>query len=177
MRIFRKLIVFLISLVVLLTIIGLFLPQQVHIERAVSISKNPETVYPYVDNPKTFNQWSPWARMDPKTIYSYSGPERGVGAAMSWDSEDPNVGKGSWTITEAIPNKLVNMALDFGEMGTATSFFKFEPEDQGTRVIWGFDEDLGMNPIARWFGLMLEKWVGAEYEKGLINLKELVEEG
>ena len=27
----------------------------------------------------------------------------------------------------------------------------------------------------RWMGLMMDNWVGGDYERGLVNLKELVE--
>ena len=46
---------------------------------------------------------------------------------------------------------------------------------EGTKITWGFDSDLGMNPIARWMGLMFDSWIGADYETGLANLKNLVE--
>jgi len=44
-------------------------------------------------------------------------------------------------------------------------------------VKWGFATDMGMNPIARWMGLMMDRWVGADYQKGLARLKDLVEAG
>jgi len=32
-----------------------------------------------------------------------------------------------------------------------------------------------MNPMGRWMGLMMDGWVGPDYETGLSNLKSLVE--
>lgn len=40
---------------------------------------------------------------------------------------------------------------------------------------WGFDTDLGMNPIARYFGLVMDSMLGADYEKGLAKLKQVCE--
>ena len=42
-------------------------------------------------------------------------------------------------------------------------------------MTWGFESDLGMNPMARWMGLMMDSLVGGDYEQGLANLKDLVE--
>jgi hypothetical protein len=43
-------------------------------------------------------------------------------------------------------------------------------------VTWGFDCDLGTNPIMRYVGLMFDQWIGADYEKGLAKLKEVMEQ-
>ena len=40
---------------------------------------------------------------------------------MSWASNDPNVGAGSQTITEHVPNSHVAVDLDFGAMGKSQS--------------------------------------------------------
>ena len=36
---------------------------------------------------------------------------------------------------------------------------------------------MGMNPMGRWMGLMMDGMVGADYDQGLANLKALVEAG
>ncbi|MCX8952648.1 hypothetical protein OU790_04290 [Ruegeria sp. NA] len=38
-----------------------------------------------------------------------------------------------------------------------------------------FESDLGLNPMSRWMELMMDKWVGGDYERGLNNLKVLIE--
>jgi len=45
----------------------------------------------------------------------------------------------------------------------------------GTRLTWGFVTDTGFNPMMRWMGVMLDDWVGADYEAGLARLKALAE--
>jgi hypothetical protein len=32
-----------------------------------------------------------------------------------------------------------------------------------------------MNPMARWMGLMFDRWIGADYEAGLAKLKQVAE--
>ena len=49
------------------------------------------------------------------------------------------------------------------------------PRGDGTKVAWTFTADLGNNPVARYFGLMFDKWVGADCEKGVAKLWVLVQ--
>ena len=96
---------------------------------------------------------------------------------MRWVSDQRDVGTGSQEIVVSEPDSRVETALDFGEMGTATAFFDLAPGGGGSRVTWGFTTDTGFNPVGRWMGLMMDRWVGADYETGLANLKTLVEGG
>ena len=99
----------------------------------------------------------------------------GEGAAMTWVSDHPQVGSGNMIIVESQdPSRLVT-ALDFGEMGTATAFFDLISVGDVTAVTWGFTSDNGNKPLLRWMGLMMDGWVGPDYEAGLNNLKKLVE--
>jgi carbon monoxide dehydrogenase subunit G len=60
-------------------------------------------------------------------------------------------------------------------MGPADAAFELAPQGGGTQVTWTFETELGMNPIKRYFGLMLDRLLGADYEAGLTALKALVE--
>ncbi|MCY4178887.1 MAG: SRPBCC family protein [Litoreibacter sp.] len=78
-------------------------------------------------------------------------------------------------VIESVPNESVKNALDFGDMGTAIADYKLVEEGGITTVTWGLTADMGAGPIGRWMGLMMDDWVGADYERGLSNLKALVE--
>ena len=175
MRLIKKLFTFLALLVLVLVLISFFLPQKQHVERQINITASPDNIYPHLANPRLFSQWSPWSALDPMMKVEFTGPASGKGAGMSWQSDQPSVGSGTWLITEAIPNKSLRVAMDFGDQGGATSFFNVVPMDNQTTVIWGFDNDAGYNPIMRWFGLLMDKMVGDEYAKGLANLKQKIE--
>ena len=175
MSILKTIAGFVIVLAVALAAIGTLLPRDITVDRSVVIAATPDQVFPHVNSLKNFNAWSPWAKRDPDTRYVFEGPEQGIGAKMLWKSDHPDVGSGIQEITESIANKRVRMALDFGDMGTAVASYRLEPEEGGTKVTWGFETDLGNNIMWRYFGLMMDRWVGTEYEKGLANLKQLVE--
>ncbi|NOT42962.1 MAG: hypothetical protein HOP13_20990 [Alphaproteobacteria bacterium] len=170
----------LIGLVVLIVLVvgGAYLtPQNAHVERSTIMAASPEEVFSVVNDLSRFNEWSPWAKLDPKAKYTMEGPPSGVGAKMSWTSADANVGSGSQEIIESEQFSLVKTKLDFGDQGAAIATFTFAPAEGGTKVTWGFDTDLGMNPISRYFGLMMDGMVGKDYEAGLSNLKTIVEKG
>jgi len=173
--IFTKIVVVVVVIVALLAGIGMLLPRQVHVERSIVIDAPAATVYALVDGFKQFNKWSPWAALDPNTKYTWEGPSFGVGAKQSWSGDPKKVGTGSQEIVEVKPNQMVKSKLDFGDRGLATAQFTLSPEAAGTKVTWGLDSDMGAGPIGRYFGLMMDRMIGADYEKGLASLKTLAE--
>ena len=174
--ILRKLFFGIIGLILLFVIIGTFLPSKVGISRNIEISAKPAEVFPYLNNLKLFNQWSPWAQLDPETRYTFTGPESGTGAKMAWQSDSPDVGSGSLEIVASIPNKKVDTILDFGDQGTALAsrILQAQGQDQ-TLVTWSFSTDFGWNLPGRYLGLFLDQMLGPDFEKGLASLNQLVE--
>ena len=171
----RKLLFFIVGFVILLAAGAYLLPRHVIIERSATIDAPPADVFPLVNSLKRGEEWSPWLGRDPGTTLTYEGPDEGVGAKMAWDSENPQVGSGKQEITLSTPDERVETALDFGAQGPAKAWFVLAPEGDGTVLTWGLDADMGNNPIGRWMGLMMDKWVGGDYEAGLVNIKALAE--
>lgn len=156
---------------------GYALPGAAHVERAALINAPPEKLFAIVSDLQRSKDWSPWFALDPAMQVTFSGTAGpGVGQKMSWTSTNPQVGAGSQETVEFVPSQKTVTALDFGEMGKATATMMLAPEGTGTRVTWGFDTAL--NSMAeRWFGLMFDRLIGPDYEKGLANLKALAEGG
>ena len=175
MRIVKWIVGVVALLVVALVAIGMLLPRQVEVERSLELSAPADAVFPHINSLEAMSAWSPWMDRDPDMVVKYSGPASGKGAKMEWTSEQSDVGNGKQEITESVPNKSVLTALDFGDMGTAKAALILDPVGEATKVTWTLDADMGAGPIGRWMGLMMDDWVGADYEKGLGNLKALVE--
>lgn len=177
MRILGRILLGLLVLVLVLLGIGMLLPRNVEVTRSTVIEAPPAEVFAEVNSLQRAAAWSPWLGLDPEVQTTYSGPEEGVGNRLEWTSDNPQVGNGSQEITASQPDSRVESALDFGEMGTAKAWFDLQPEGAGTQITWGLDADMGAGPIGRWMGLMMDGWVGGDYETGLANLKALVEGG
>jgi uncharacterized protein YndB with AHSA1/START domain len=150
------------------------LPGEAVVERQITIAAPPDKVFAIVSDLKRFPEFSPWTELDPGLQYKFEGPEIGIGQKMSWTSDNPQVGSGSQTVVDYNPNKRFATTLDFGDMGDAIAYFEFKPVDNDTRVTWGF-KSLLRNPLERWMGLLFDRWIGADYEKGLAKLKAIAE--
>ncbi len=175
MKLIKNLFIGLALVLAVAIVVSFVLPKTQHVERSTEIAATAETIYPYLSRPKLFHKWMPWSKLDADMKVEFSGPEEGLGAGMRWQSKQSDVGVGSWTITEVVKNESLKVALDFGDQGVATSFFHLQPQEEKTKITWGFDSDMGMNPVMRWFGLMMDKMVGAQYAQGLATLKTMVE--
>ncbi len=148
-------------------------PREISIEREIMISATPQEVFPYLIDFKKFQTWSPWAEMDPNTVYVYTGAAGEVGSSMKWSSEV--TGEGLQTLAEVRPHEFVKTDLEFGEENPGVAWFKRTSVGKDTKVVWGMDADMGNNPMGRWMGLAMDAMLGPDYEKGLAKLKVTVE--
>lgn len=148
-------------------------PAQGHIEKSIVINASPATIYHELNAFKTFQQWSPWAKMDPDAKYSFEGPESGVGAKMNWDG--PKAGKGSQWIDESVENQKIKNALAFeGFDGKASATFILSPQSAGTNVVWTYDGDnTGFTGKAMW--MFMGGMLDGQYTQGLADLKTFIE--
>jgi hypothetical protein len=163
-------------LIALLIAGGLLLPDTARVERSALVAAPPAQVFPLINGFARFNEWQPWAKMDPGMKIERSGPAEGVGARQAWFSANEAVGSGSLEIIESVPGERVRMQVAYtGFDGDNRSSFTLQPEGEGTRVTWTYETHVGSNLIGRYFGLMLDGMVGKDYETGLLNLKLLAE--
>ena len=157
---------------------GYALPGTAHVERGTLVNAPPDKVFAIVSDLQRAKEWSPWIALDPAMTMTFDGPggntAAGVGQKMSWVSTNPNVGTGSQETVELVANSKVVTVLDFGDMGKATATMALAAEGSATKVTWGFDTPLN-STVERWFGLMFDRFIGPDYEKGLANLKALAE--
>lgn len=156
---------------------GMLLPSGQYVERSTMVKAEQAEVFALVSDYRQFNKWSPWATYDPEAEYEFSGPATGVGSKMSWRSEQQNVGNGVQEIVDIEPGSMVRSKLTFEGFDTPSyATFKLEPTNAGTKVTWSFDANMD-TILGRYMGLMMDKWVGADYELGLARLKAVAEEG
>ena len=168
-----------IGLVVILAAVyaaGFLLPAQVHVERSVTIAKPQADVFQFLTDYHNFASWSPWHAIDPTTEYEFSGAESGVGAKMSWNSSHPQVDKGYQEIVAIQGQDRVKINLVFGDnSGGGVVYYRLKSITEGTSLTWEFDTDFGNNPFGRYIGLMIDGMLGPYYEKGLADLKSVLE--
>ena len=177
---FKKILLWtVIGLVVLVAVLAGVIalqPESYSISRSTTIAAAPETVFAQVNDFHKWDAWSPWAKLDPDTKYTYEGPSAGTGAIVNWSGND-KVGEGRMTLLESKPDELIRIKLEFFKpfAGVADSEFKFEPQSDKTKVTWTMAGH--NNFIGKAFSLVMnmDKTLGGEFEKGLANLKSTVE--
>jgi effector-binding domain-containing protein len=173
MKTFRRILLALLALILVLVVVGFLLPRHVHVERSLTMKAPKVVLFEQVNSFRNWARWSPWFQIDTAMKVSYSGPEAGTGANISYKSDNSEVGNGQLTITNSSAYDSISVEMDFMENGKASGKFTFAGSDSGTLVKWMMESDLGNNPVSRWFGLFMDKMVGNDFEKGLSNLDKL----
>lgn len=178
MKILKKVLIGIVALVAIIAVLGFFIPRHATMERAIDIDTHAAPIYQMLVDPKLYNEWQPWASIDPEgTTYTYEGPKAGEGAKMSWESDHSDVGTGSQEWIKCVHNKSIRTELYFGGSEyPAYSNIVLDEFDGYTEVTWNFEGDFGPNPFTHYFTLFIEKMLGPQYETGLKNLKSVVEE-
>lgn len=151
-------------------------PGEFRIERTGSFAAPPEKVFGQIDDFHNWKAWSPWAKLDPNATETHEGPPSGVGASMSWNG-NKKVGAGRMTILDSKPHESIRIKLEFLRpmKVTNTAEFTVRPANGGSTVLWAMTGVNGF--VGKAFGMMvnMDKLIGADFEKGLANLKAVVE--
>ena len=166
------------AVIVVLVIVVAMQPATFRVTRSAVIAAPPARVFEEVNDLHRWVAWSPWQKLDPAMTQTYDGPPAGVGSTMAWSGNN-KAGQGRMNITESRPAELVRFALEFIRPFRANhaAEFTFEPIGGGseTRVNWSMSGD--KNFMSKAFGLIMnmDKLIGADFEKGLTQLKTIAE--
>ncbi len=165
-----------ITAIVLVLIIAMTRPNHFRVERSLDIAAPAEKIFPYLDDLKQQRFWSPWDQKDPGMKRIYSGAERGVGAAYEWDG-NREIGAGRQEITHVVPNEKVAGTLDFYRPMKAKNRLEFllRPAAGGTSVTWAVFGPMPFLSKVMSIFVSMDKMIGNEFEKGLLQLKVLAE--
>ncbi len=163
-------------IVIVFIVIVALQPSDSRVARSATISAPPPALFAQVNYFHKWEAWSPWAKLDPAAKNSFEDPSAGTGAIFKWSSNN-EVGEGSMTIMESRPSEMIKIKLDFTKPfeATNTTEFTFNPDGNQTTVTWSM---FGTNNfIAKAFCLFnsMDKMVGGQFEKGLAQMKSVVE--
>lgn len=164
--------VVLVAVVVVVGLVALIAtrPADFAITRSATIPAPADALFARVNDLHRFQDWSPWARMEPTAKVTYDGPPAGVGAAFAWQGK--KTGAGRMTVVESKPNELVAMRLEFVAPMRCehAARFTFAPAADGTVVTWTMTGRNGF--MGKAFGLVMnmDRMIGTHFEDGLANL-------
>ena len=175
----KKILIAFVVLVVAFLVVVAMQPSEFRITRSATMSAPVTNVFSQVNNFHNWEAWSPWAKLDPAMKQTYEGPEAGAGAIYSWDGNS-EVGAGRMTLLESRTNELIRIKLEFlrpFESVNSTDF-SFQPQGEKsdqTTVTWTMDGKNNFVSKAFCLFMDMDKMVGGDFEKGLAQMKALVE--
>ncbi len=153
-------------------------PDDYTISRSASFAGPPERVFEQVNDFRKWKAWSPWAKLDPEMKETYSGQESGTGSTYTWAGNN-EVGEGRMTIIDSRPYEAVKIDLEFLKPFSSKTLteFSMKPDSGKTNVTWTMSGKHDM--VSKAFGLFIDmdNMVGTDFEKGLAQMKTIVESG
>jgi uncharacterized protein YndB with AHSA1/START domain len=165
-------------LVIIGIIVGLALtkPDSYTVTRSIAIKAPPEKIIGMVSDFRQWGSWSPWEKLDPAMVRTFSGAPSGVGAVYHWKGND-DVGEGRMEITELVMPGKVQIKLDFIAPFEShnTTAFTFAPQGELTTVTWSMSGPMEfMTKLMSVFSSM-DAMIGKDFEKGLAQMKTAAE--
>ncbi len=172
---FKKVLIGLLVLVIVFVVIVALQPSSWLMSRSAVMAAPPAAVFEQLNDFHQWEKWSPWIERDPSTKGTYEGPDAGVGAKFSWTSN--HLGSGDMTIIESRPNEMVRLDLHFIKPmeGRADTLFTIEPKGEQSKVTWSMKGRNGFIEKAMCLFMNMDTMVGGDFEKGLANMKAIVE--
>jgi hypothetical protein len=146
------------------------------IEKSLDINRSSKEVFDYLKITKNQDNFSVWNMSDPSMKKTYQGTDGSVGFVYGWDSTNKNVGAGEQEIKGIDEGKKIEYEIRFFRPMQNTGITSFLINSKGknlTSVVWTFD-----SPSKFPFSLLspiFKRMLGKDLEKGLGNLKALLE--
>lgn len=141
-----------------------------HVERSILIDAPLDPVRELVRDFRHWPRWSPWLVMEPEARLDFP-PD---GKSYTWDGRV--IGKGCISLDVELPDRLTHTVLFIKPFrSSAVTGFEFAESGSGTIVKWSMR---GKLPFFLFFmKRMMSAWIGSDYDRGLLMLKDLAETG
>ncbi len=146
------------------------------IEKSIEVRRGLKDLFDYLKQTRNQDNFSVWNMADPAMKKEYRGTDGEIGFIYSWDSTNKNVGAGEQEITGLEEGKSISYEIRFYRPMQNTGKSQFLISDKGqnlTKVTWIFDSPSKF-PYSL-FSPIFKRMLGKDIEKGLQNLKNLLE--
>lgn len=172
---FKKGILFLLSIILLLIVIGVILPSSYHVERSVTVNKPGKLIFPYLNN---IQKWPAWTSLNQNKDYSleqqFYGPNQGIGSGMTYRGD--KLGKGKIEIVDNELNDHVSYSLLINNrFQTQGNIQIIDISDSSSQVTISLDGDVGFHLPNRYIILMMDNIAGSLFQESLNHLKLIAE--
>jgi hypothetical protein len=173
---FKKILLVLLALIVILVMVGALMSKHYECSRHVAIRAPAEKIYALIGDLKAWPQWEPFSaeslRKNKQLKTTLGSKTSGVGASQTWEEEG---GSGRLTFTGSDPTTGIDYDLVFTNLGhdsPAKSWIHMAPRPDGTvDVIWGVNGEMNLPVVGSYFAKFSDSMMGPMFEKGLENLR------
>ncbi len=164
------------AVALLLFVIHLLMGKEMRIVKYTTVNRPVKDIFEYIKITKNQDYFSTWNMTDPGMKKEYQGVDGEVGFIYKWDSENKNVGAGEQEIIKIQEGKSIIYDLRFIRpmKNVASSSFELSAENADqTKLTWIFSGPTRfpmsiMKPV-------FQRMLGKDLEKGLANLKTILE--
>jgi hypothetical protein len=144
-----------------------------NVKKSITIKAPAKDIYCYIADFKNWEHWSPWLTQEPDCHFEISGTPEAIGHKQRWDGK--KIGSGHIELSDLIRTKRLVYELHLLKpwQNHAIAGFIFDQDNTSTEVTWYMEGSLPTVMI-----LMKKKvsdMVGADYERGLSMLKQVLE--
>lgn len=172
---FFELLISVLIVCVLFVLVGAVLPDQRTLRQSVETSHPLRQAFDTLNGFKRFADWNPLRQHDPQVLYRISGPERGVGARLDYQSQQPGIGSGHWQITESEQDQHIRFAVENSAYGENKSHLvSFEKRGKIVGIDWQYSVEYGWSLPGRYAGLYVDRTVGDDVKRSLNNIANLL---
>lgn len=140
-----------------------------HVHKSVVIDKPVGEVFEFMKDFQHSKSWDPWMVCDPEAEQEYSEKY------SKWNGE--YVGEGEMRLVDETKDKYLEYALEFKApyKSKAKVWYDFEEKDGGTEVNWHMDGSLPW--FMFWMKNTMKGMIGMDFKRGLMMLKDVIENG
>ena len=170
----KKFLSFIFLLLIILGVIGYFLPTNYSVHKTKTISSSATHIHEYVGDLNKWQEWTAWKGDDPEIEIMVGEKTTGIGASQSWTD---NHGGGSLTFTSWSPEKGIeyDLVFDGGKYKSKSAIQYDTSSNTRTRVHWTLDGDMKIPIIGGYMALFFKYLIGDMFQQGLDQLKVIVE--
>ncbi len=160
---------------ILFVVVGVFLPDRHVVTHSVETSHPLRQAYDTLNSFKRFAEWNPLRQHDPRVAYTISGPDEGVGAQLDYASAQPEIGKGSWHITESELDDRIRHTVYNDAYGQNKNYLmQFRQKGKIVEIDWTYTVEYGWSLPGRYAGLYVDRTIGDDMKRGLANISNLL---
>lgn len=142
-----------------------------NVSKSIFIDAPVERVYATVRDFRQWRAWSPWLIAEPDSRMDYLADGRGY----AWEGKI--TGSGEMLVTSEDAPRSIDCQLTFLKPWKSVNAvrFNFTDRNDSTEVTWAMEGSLPV--LMFWMKSMMTAYIGADYQRGLMMLKAVIETG